>query len=102
MRRHWFAILAAVAVFTIIVQPFTPYTATGAFVALLGGGFIAVVLKICSWVSGRQKRARLLADANTQHAAMMRGDEYVATFGRFPSAAAWSDGQPVTDTGWIR
>lgn len=83
MRRHWFAILAAVAVLTIIVQPFTPYTATGAFVTLLCGGFIAVVLKICSWASGRQKRRRLLADADGQHAAWCRGDERTAYFGRF-------------------
>lgn len=101
MRQHWFAILLTIAVPTIIVQPFSPYTATGAFVALLWGAFIVLVLKICSWASGRQERARLLADADLQHAAMMRGDEYAGTFGRFPSAAAWSEGRPVTDASWI-
>lgn len=83
MRRHWYVILAIVCVFTIHVQPITPYSATGAFVALLCGGFIAVVLKICSWATRRQERARLLADANHQHAAWCRGDESTALYGRF-------------------
>jgi len=89
MRRHWFAILAIVCVFTIIYQPFSPYTATGAFVALLWGTFIALVLKICSWVTRRQERARLLADAELQHVALMMGQERLGVHGRF-LPARWS------------
>lgn len=84
MRRHWFAILAIVCVLTIVIQPFTPYTATAAFVALLWGGCIAIALKIVSWLAGRQERARLLADADAQHAAWRRGDDRLAVHGRFP------------------
>ncbi len=83
MGKHWFLILVILCVLTIIVQPFTPYTATGAFVALLCGAFIATVLKICSWTNGRQERARLLADADAQHAAWCRGDDRAAFHGRF-------------------
>lgn len=86
MRRHWFVILAIICVLTIIVQPFTPYTATAAFVALFWGGFIAMVLKICSVPTRRQERARLLADVEIQHAALMRGDERIGTYGRFQPA----------------
>lgn len=91
---RWLGVVAVVALFCVIVQPFSPYSATAGFVALLWTGFIAVVLKICSWVTGRSERRRLAADADRQHAAWSQGDDRTAFYGRFqppPPAGHWSD-----------
>jgi hypothetical protein len=59
--------------------------------ALAGGGALCGLYALSAvdtpWPPSRRSlRARLLADCDAQHAAWRRGDDFVATYGRFPPA----------------